>query len=71
MKSVAADYASHWLHNDADRRTDVARKLLDIGADHDLDGEDRDRLGDGFPKASRSASSPNGDVCIVQARPQP
>jgi len=69
MKSVAADYASHWLHNDADRRTDVARKLLDIGAA--LERELSPRDGETLAQDVEGCILPNGDVCIVQARPQP
>lgn len=69
MKSVAADYASHWLHNDADKRTDVVRKLLDIGAalERQLSPRDVETLAQDV----EGCVLPDGTVCIVQARPQP
>jgi len=68
MKSVAADYATHWLSNDAVKRSSVAARILAIGLmlEHELS-----------PRAELLAQDiegcvlPNGELCIVQARPQP
>jgi phosphoglucan,water dikinase len=68
MKSVAADYASHWLNNDSAKRNDVAVKMLEIGLvlERELSPN-----GSTLAQDIEGCILPDGTLCIVQARPQP
>jgi phosphoglucan,water dikinase len=68
MKSVAADYASHWLHNDVAKRDEIATKLLAIGSELERELSPR---GETLPQDVEGCILPSGEICIVQARPQP
>ena len=68
MKSVAADYASHWLHNDAAKRDEIAAKLMAIGSALERELSPR---GETLPQDVEGCILPSGEICIVQARPQP
>ena len=69
MKSVAADYAAHWLHNDSQKREEVVGRLIDIGAV--LERELSPSFEALLPQDIEGCILPTGQICIVQARPQP
>lgn len=68
MKSVAADYASHWLNNDSAKRNEVAVKMLEIGLVLECELSPN---GSTLAQDIEGCILPDGTLCIVQARPQP
>ena len=69
MKSVAANYATHWLQTDAKKREDIVGKLVDIGSmlERELSPSSDELLAQDI----EGCILPDGQIYIVQARPQP
>ena len=69
MKSVAANYTTHWLQTDAKKREDIVGKLVDIGSmlERELSPSSDELLAQDI----EGCILPDGQIYIVQARPQP
>ena len=69
MKSVAANYTTHWLQTYAKKREDIVGKLVDIGSmlERELSPSSDELLA----KDIEGCILPDGQIYIVQARPQP